>query len=189
MPSAEYDLRYVEAGLAAGKDYLLSQDLFGPLDAQPPAGELYYPRLTLGNLLLAMQRLRATCGSDRELERLRAVLAKKDEIRAQWRVAWERKAAWEFKARLNQWRNFIEEYRQEPEAHADRYGVESRLRVILHLIEIDLGKVEDQAQAELLHSLDLILSKRLTPAGFLWGPELQPAFPLETYWYLYGHLS
>ncbi|HEY5573072.1 MAG TPA: hypothetical protein VIK64_08690, partial [Anaerolineales bacterium] len=59
MPSAEYDLGYLRAAVAALEDYLMSNELYWPIGAASPAGEPDYPRLTLGGLLLAQKRAHA----------------------------------------------------------------------------------------------------------------------------------
>lgn len=59
MPSAEYDLGYLKAGISALENYLLSNDLYWPVGASSPSGEPAYPRLTLGGLLLAQKRAHA----------------------------------------------------------------------------------------------------------------------------------
>lgn len=187
MPTFAHEIGYLQAGLANLEPYLLSNVLYWPIDASPPAGEAPYPRLTLEGVLLARARLNAmrlTLSQQVELGRL---LPELDLVRSRWRVAWENKAAQAFGARLNLWRNFIEDYRQDPDAHQDRYAYEVRLRVMLHLLLPEAGSLPP-VQLELLAGLDLVLKNLLEQAGFIWDDHLQAGFPEKDFWYLYGRL-
>jgi hypothetical protein len=190
MPSPEYDLRYLRAGVDALDEYLLSNEIYWPVGANPPAGEPAYPQLTLGGLLLAKARLEALAGSAALSNEQQVGLANLEErmeaARTRWRVAWESKAAKEFGARLNLWRNFLEEYRENSGNNADRYSYEVSRRVQLHLLGLDAPL--SPAQVELLTGLDRLLEAIFLPDGFVWDPELARGFPKETYWYLYGRL-
>ena len=53
MPSPEYDLRYLKAGIEQLESYLLSSDVYWSIGTRAPAGETPYPQLTIGGLLLA----------------------------------------------------------------------------------------------------------------------------------------
>jgi hypothetical protein len=187
MPSAEHDLRYLEAGVDVLEDYLMSSDIFWPIGISAPSGERPYPQLTLGNLILSSARVHS-----RELNGTqRAKLAELDEqmgtIRTRWRVAWGRKAANEFRSRLNMWRNYLEEYRENPGGNYDRYAYEVRLRVVLHLLGVEAEDIPE-AEISLLGGLDNLLQAVFVPGGFVWEPELASGFPPDPYWYLYGSL-
>lgn len=187
MVSVEHDLGYLRVLSGELKDYLLSDHLFWPLESGPFFMGMRYPSLTLGGLLLALARARAYA-LDPERGALLARLERQIEaVRTRWRAAWERKAAREFPSRLNQWRNYLAEYRDNPEAHADYYPQEVKIRAMLTLLqaEVDRPRAED---LELLRSLDHLLRAALTPGDFVWESGLSPGFPPESYWYLYGVL-
>jgi hypothetical protein len=188
MPTTEYDLGYLRAGLAALENYLLSKELYWALGAGAPSGEPAYPPLTLGGLLLALARLHARPLSMVERDQLARMEEQIDDVRSRWRVAWERKAAQDFRARLNLWRNFLEDYRQNPGADADRYAYEVRNRIMLHLLAPEASDIPP-AETELLAGLDQLLRAVLVPGDFIWEKELAPGFPRNTYWYLYGTLK
>ena len=99
-----------------------------------------------------------------------------DTIHNHWMVAWEKKATRAYLARLNMWRNYLEEYQELPETHADRYPYEVRLRAFLTLIEKDRGKIDTDAGESLL-ALDNFLRAVLTPGNFIWGDEIKSEFP------------
>lgn len=187
MPSTAYDLRYVQAGVEQIENYLLSNDIYRPVGVNAPFGETPYPQLTLGVLLLASQRLRATAilpSQQAEATRLEMAL---QASRSHWRSAWGKKAAAEFHARLNLWSDFLQDYHKEPAAHYDRYPYEVGRRVVLELLlpeTIDLPEAERQ----LLAALDQALHAIFHPGSFVWEPGLRASFPQETYWYLYGEI-
>ncbi|MBN2147721.1 MAG: hypothetical protein JW726_10050 [Anaerolineales bacterium] len=187
MPSIDSDLRYFRAGLLALEDYLLSDELYWPIDVIPPAGEPAYPRLTLGNLLLTQARLLSRSLSFQQDADLTRLLSEFEVLNTCWRVAWEKKAYSSVRSRLNMWRNYLEEFRQDPEAHADRYAYEVRLRVILHLL-LPYALAITPAEQEMLNGLDKILGAALVTGDFIWEPALESGFPRMDYWYLYGYL-
>jgi hypothetical protein len=187
MPSSEYDLVYLRAGIQVLQEYLLSQEIYWAIGVSQPKGEPPYPQLTLGGIMLARARLKAhpnPPGIQSEVDHLESIL---DIIQNQWRVAFEKKASREYRSRLALWRDFIEEYRADPYNHFDRYVYEVSRRVILHLLKpysVDLN----QAELELLNGLDQILPAFLIPGDFIWEKDLVNGFPSPEYWFLYGNL-
>jgi hypothetical protein len=188
MPSAAYDLAYFLAGVAELDAYLLSKELYWPVGGKVPPGEPPFPRLTLGGLLLARRRLQAWPLSSVQSAQLNAAELRLDAARLRWRVAWENKAAHGFRARLALWRDFLEEYRQAPASHIDRYAYEVRRRVMLALLAKEVRAIPP-AEDELLKSLDGLLRSVLLPGEFVWEQPLAAAFPMEVFWYLYGRLK
>ena len=188
MPSPEYDLGYFEAGVDILDRYILSSDIYWPIGARPPGGELPYPQLTLGGLLLAQARLRSRPLSSHLYTKYNSLEGEFNAIRSRWRVAWEDKATNEFHARLFLWRDFLEDYRANHENNLDRYAYEVSRRVMLELLTPDAVQIP-QEEVELLEGLDKLLRTVFTPSEFVWDLELAPGFPLQTYWYLYGGLS
>lgn len=188
MPSYEYDIRYLEAGLDLLDEYLLSKEIYWPIGVAAPPGEPDLPRLTLGGLLLSLARARAASVSPAQQGQVYKLEARMNEIITKWRVAWEQKASQEFRARLNLWRDFLEEYRQNREGNADRYAYEVQRRVMLTLLN-EWPLEVPSAELDLLASLDQMLKAVWVPGDFIWDPILAPSFPAEHYWYLYGRLS
>jgi len=187
MPDAAYDLQYLKAGMGLLESYLFSQDVYWTIQASPPPGEPAYPSLTLGGLLLAQARLNSTELSDElrgERDHLRLEFGT---LQTRWRVAWEKKAAREFHARLNLWRDYLEEYRANPKSNADRYSYEVGRRVMLDLLE-PFARDVPLAEKEMLRGLDSLLRSVFLPDGFIWEDWLKAAFPAQPYWYLYGSL-
>jgi len=187
LPDFDADLNYLRAGLHSLEAYLLSNKLYWPIRIAQKSGEAPYPSLTLSGLLLARARMRAyhfSGSAQFELERMEGVF---DHLMSQWRVAWERKATREFTARLNLWRSYLEDYREQPENHADRYAYEVSRRVMLELL-LPYVPGPLQAEMETLKGLDGVLKSVFIPGEFIWGESLKDSFPSRTYWYLYGTL-
>jgi len=187
MPSVEYDLQYLQAGITTLEKYLLSGELYWPTDATAPAGEPPYPRLTLESLLLSYERLQAQALSLTQEASLAQYKQQLHTIRLHWLSAWRKKATRSFRSRLNLWRNYLDEYRYHPEANADRYPYEVRQRVMVYLLKSETDHL-DNLDIELLSNLDNLLKGILKPGKFVWSIELQTRFDRKTFWYLYGYL-
>ncbi len=187
MKSVEYDLRYLQAGVAELENYLLSNDVFWPADIRPPAGQPGYPQMTLGGMLLSRQRLMTYDKTPKETTQVSKIISEMDEIRVRWKVAWENKASRSFSVRVKMWRDYVEEYRLLPQDNADRYTYEVRLRAMLTLLKSEVG-AKSSAEIDLLSILDNYLDNVLITGSFIWEPELQAGFPENVYWYLYGRL-
>ena len=187
MAMTEDHLRYMEGGVEVLEDYLLSSEMYWSvgLPSSEPGMEL--PRLTMGGLFLARAIVRGSQLSVTQKERFERVKAKIDEMHTRWRVAWERKCQRSFSMRLTSWRDFLEEYRLQPDEHADRYKNAVRLRTMLQLELNELTQVEE-AELGLLSTMDKILRHVLQPGDFVWEVELAKGFPSEEYWFLYGYL-
>ena len=177
MTSLEKDRAYLEAGIPEFGDYLLSQELYWPITARG----YNLPRLTIGGILLAQTRLEA-----RE-ERIEKLAAQLDALRSKWRTAWETKAGREFQSRFGLWNNYLADYRHSPESHADAYPHEVRYRVMLQLLLDELSAPPPEREG--LFQLDGVLRVSFSSSDFIWEADLQPGFPREVYWFLYGKLK
>jgi hypothetical protein len=176
MTSARYDILYFQAGVDQLKDFLLVDDLFWPIGISAPFGEPPYPRLTVGGLLLSRERLIARrLPLDLESQFGKS-FSSMQSITSEWRNAWENKAARSFHMRLNMWRDFLEEYRKEPEVHANRYVYEVRLRVMLHLLELETNGI-GSAYLEMLSALDKVVKALMVNGDFICEAELRMDFP------------
>ena len=184
MVSIARDLVYLTVGVEQLETYLLSKELFWPLGSSADDGRAL-PRLTLGGLLLAQARLETRdLTVAHQAEYARAV-REIDSSRTRWRAAWGRKAARSFPSRLNQWKHYLDECQQNPQAHLAFYSQEVRIRVLLHLLEPQLD-IPSSAHLTALAGLDIRLKTCFEPGEFIWDADLQPGFPKDIYWYLYG---
>lgn len=185
VPEAEHDLRYLKSGIEQLEVYLLSQEVYQPIGISTSIGESPYPQLTLGNLLLAQKRARATVQTQFQRSEWNLLSQELEATRSHWRVAWGKKARAEFQARLNLWGEFLEEYGRDPEANFDRYGYEVGRRALLQILSAEVDDLKETNQ-ETLADMDRFLEKVFVPGEFIWGIKLASSFPSMPYWYLYG---
>ena len=174
MPSPFQDISYFRAGLESLERYLLSDELFWSLD-----GDL--PKLTIGGMLLDGKRL-SVVSNQHEWTILSDRL---DFLRSKWRSAWERKAGHEIHARLNLWKNYLQELREKFDP--DNYSQQVQWRVMLQLLGCESPALAEELKT--LPVLDSILKSHWLPGGFIWDVKLSIAFPEGQYWYLYGSLK
>lgn len=187
MPTFDSDFQFILSALDQLESYLLTKDIYRPIGIRAPKGEPPYPQFTLGSLLLAKERAQVTAQSPVEKAQLTRKLNELEAIHSKWRSAWGSKASAEFRSRLKLWSDYLSEYRDEPEAHEDRYAYEISRRVMLELLQPDTIDLPS-ADEELLLVLDNMLRAVFAPGEFLWDDPLRMAFPKEDYWYLYGFL-
>jgi hypothetical protein len=187
MPSVEFEIAYLQAGVPLLESYLLSNDLYRSIGSPAPGGQSAFPQLTIGSLLLSQARLNARRLDERQRSGLAAIDQELYACQYRWRTAWDRKSAQEFSARLKLWGDFLGEYRLSPENHSDRYAYEVRRRVMLELLT-PFVQNQRPAEMELLSGLDTLLTSVLVAGKFIWEPDIAEGFPPERYWYLYGSM-
>lgn len=187
MASADYDLGYLENAVALLKEYLLSKEIYWKINASSPPGEPGYPSLTLGAILLSQERLAARDLLPNQKDRQFNVQRKIEQIRMKWRTAWGGKAREEFRSRLDLWRNYLEEFRQDPDGNYDRYPYEVSRRVMLQLLSTEADHIPE-AQGQMLFGLDRILEGVMLPGDFVWDDALESGFSDHEFPYLYYHL-
>jgi len=167
MSQPQHDRWFVEEALPQLQEYLLADELYWAL-----GGNL--PRLTPGNLLLALKRLEAV-----DPHSAWTLRGKLDSIQGQWRSAWEKKTAYETASRLRLWSQFLTEQYHDEGPHRAHYAASVRERVILELLN---------CEAPHLAELDALLRARFVPGSFVWHEAFQNVFPQSKFWYLYGSL-
>jgi hypothetical protein len=185
----DHHLDLVSAMLEEMEDYLLSAEVFWPLDRRTRRGTSPFPRLTLGTLLITFDQLRA---AEQDMDPAqdaahRRLMMRMDLLRMKHAVAMEIKATREGATRLNLWRAFVTELEESP-SRAGNYAYEVRHRVMLsRLTELapespGLRKTIDNVQA-----VDRRLRRLFKRNAFVWDTSLQPIYPQQLYWYLYGY--
>ena len=168
------------------EEYLKSDVLYWHVAEPNPLGS-HMPQLTIGALLEAITRANAaqdelTPGQRQELETARAG---HDRIRAAHAALYVSRAIHELHGRLHAWQaNLADEGRKTKVFYAQ----DARVRAKIFLLENALGAdvpAEIQKQRE---QVDLELFEVFVPGEFIWDARLQPAFPKDPCWWLYGHL-
>jgi hypothetical protein len=190
------DWLLLEAGASELQDYLLSDELFWPVQAIPHAADTQELRLTNGNLLLSIARLGVVELSPQDRQRYETFAVTCEKTRTQWRVKWQKKSQREFQSRFRTWRNFLTELissmvggssnQDETSILQQQYVSQVRLRVILQLLVEDTPQLE--GEEDLLTDLDKRMQTLMVRGQFLWDEVYRQRFPEQTYWFLYSGL-
>ena len=188
MPDFAYYRVYLQAGLREAERYLLSNELFWPLNIMPGSDQPGYPYLTAGGLLLYARFARGMAVTPSQQGAFRKIEIEIEALQTRWQVAWEKKTAWEFESRLRQWGNVLKDIRVDPEDNIPYYRYEVRLRVLLDLLEEQVDEIDPALQAH-LDSLDILLRALFKSGDFIWATGLASSFPVKDYWYLWGTLK
>jgi hypothetical protein len=167
------DRKLISASIAELDDYLNSQVMFWRIPRQRLM-------LTPGNLLLAL--LCTSQDQVKELISARDTISKLTEKR---RVAWEEKVLKEIPLRLNQWKGYMEDYREGGTIDPN-FPYSVRVRVIITLLIAQARFVSPKFITQ-LDELDSSLNRLAIPGGFIWPTELGALFPQSTYPFLYLH--
>jgi hypothetical protein len=172
------DLAYLQLALPDLKNYVQSRELYGAL---PYERHHSIPPLTIGNVLLAMRRIEGWA----DLETCIPLKKEIEIVKEPNFTIWRRKVAREFSSRLAALSVWLE---QEPEVRQQGYTDFLHNRAVLTLLqqEIEASKL---AEFDQLQALDQRIQTLLEPAGFQWETEIEKAFPIETFWFLYRKMS
>lgn len=189
MPVLDQEKLYLREAIEGLEEYLISERLYGGLSL--PASGLRtaaMSRLTLGNLLLVLARLRAGCpeGSAFKPE-LVQLESKIHAAQARWPANWDRKIEQEIPVRLKSWEMYLGEYWQDRPAHARVYPAQVRERAILQLLGDNRTGALSEFRTE-IDGLDRRLKVDLVEAPFVWEADLAGGFLPDPYWFLYGRL-
>ncbi len=188
MHPAGYDLDLVEAMVEELEDFLLSGEVFWPLQRRAGAGEPPFPQLSLGGLLVTLDELEAIEPdlSPELAARLQQVRGHVDALRAKWASAIQRKAARELHNRTNLWRAYLSDLDDGPRA-AELYPQEVRQRVMAARLEAAAGDSAEAASSRrALGEADSRLRRRFNPGPFVWDRRLARVYPASKFWFLYG---
>jgi hypothetical protein len=183
--SIERDLKEAEAMASALVPYIYETTLYANIGGLFNSGTL--PSLTLGALLLRLNRLAHLALTGSQLDRLRAAQAQYDEVARQWKQHHDDKLVREALSRLNAMNTFFEECRDQPRSCAPNYPPELARRTIVE----ELRRALEQraiVSAELdskTRQIDGKLRRYVVAASFQWDTQLEAAYPAQTYWWLY----
>ena len=184
-------LSRLEAFLEEIERYLLSQEVFWPLDARGAKRDPSQTRLTVGNVLLLQDSLGAAEGdmTASEVTRWRRCRDAWGAVLLTWRSAVEKKAARELRARLRLWEAYLEDIEQGQRDRAD-YATEVRNRALAcRLVDLLLPAGEMEPAIRELDALDRRLRAFFQFGGFVWPPYMRGMYPRDRFWFLYGQLQ
>lgn len=181
------DLAFIQAAAEEFEDYLLSKEIYWPM--QSKRGQPALPLLSTGGLVLARVRLGALERSlpasaamvlERSISRIQA-------LRARWASVVARKIVAEARSHLNLWRSYLEDLAESPRPNLDRYPEDIRERVLLALLASQPeSALLDATYRREVGRLDQELRSRFREGEFLWDSRLKSAFPRPDFWFLYG---
>ncbi len=180
------DVRAVEAMANGLVPYVYEDELYGLMPSN-------LPRLTVGSLLMRLQRLQVLGDQLTETQRtvLAAALKKVDEVRQEWHVAFTGKIKREFKARVEALEQYLGECADNLRACADNFPSNMEKRVMIeHLYREaeQLGEMSDDLKSR-LPALDGAIRRFAEPSDFRWDARLEPVYPRDDFWYLYSAVS
>lgn len=183
--NVDRDLAFIQEMADDIKDYLLGSELYEQLMSR----DFMLPMGTLGGLFLRLHRLRALADqmSDEQQVAFETAAGHVEVELDRWAVQAMEKVQREIKARLHNWHDFLLELERDPIRHTSEYPTQVEGRTILDLLVEYAG---DEAPPETetdLRAADVKLRDNTQFGDFVWGEEMQPAFPRERFWWLYLH--
>lgn len=179
------DIIILEAMVVEIEEYLMSDVLFWPLMKSS------LPRLTLGGYLMRQHRL-AALGElldEDEEQRLQEAMDQFNEALVERVVRFEEKAHVELRARLRQWSEYLKDLKRESSGYRQNYATAVEIRAMIEALLDKLKMPPYRLQEKILEQLivyDRVLSSAWRSGDFVWPEEWKPAYPKETYWWLYG---
>jgi len=182
-----FDFEYINAALEELQEYLVSDKLFWPLRGHAFSGSQAFSQLTLGGILLALARSRARAITPESAVKVDSLESNVDVIRDQWQAAWRDKTNWEFRSRLRQWGNYMDEIQRDLQEFGAYYNNEVRIRSVLSLLSGQTNRI-DEGDMSNLNKLDQRLYAQFVPGDFIWEEGLRGGFPKKEYWFLWGNL-
>jgi hypothetical protein len=148
------------------------------------------PSLTIGALLMRLHRLKKLEGHLNSAQKatLTNIEMLHDDVRQRQTGRYHEKVVNEAGARLRALEAFFAECEDDPQTCAESYLPEAQRRTIvqdivdaLHRYNLPLIDFDNT-----LRQRDTQLRRFTSPSDFIWSAELQPAYPQETYWWLYA---
>lgn len=180
-----HDLAVMEAMVAYTEPYLTSDV------TQWDMGRAGMPSMTIGGVL--MRRHRLLLLRDHLNEDARARLAEAnasfDRLVADRIVRLEQRADVELQARMREWTHYLHDLTSAVAARSEHYRHVADTRVVIgHLVDL-LSQSPYRLGAHVpddVAACDRRLKADWSPGDFIWPNVWEPAYPRETYWWLYG---
>ncbi|MEZ4644403.1 MAG: hypothetical protein R3E31_17010 [Chloroflexota bacterium] len=179
------DLGVLVAMAAEMDDYLREDVLFWRM-MQPGM-----PMLTLGGYLMRQHRLLALRAllADDEVMQLETAVAQFNAALQEKVVRTEEKAHTELGARLRQWHEYLRDADWRRNSLDPNYDTAVETRAMIDALVALLQTAPYQMQPQILAQIaqvDQVLRAMWVAGAFVWPDAWQPAYPQDTYWWLYG---
>lgn len=187
--SFEQDLQEAEAMTGSLESYLTGDDLYGSVGGGL-FGSRQMPSLTVGALEMRLRRLNELRMQldPEQRERLAAVTDRRDAIRNEWRLHYEKKLLREANSRLDSLGHYFQDVAQNMDSAAATYRPEQLKRTIVEEIRrvMDALNITSEEIDQKVRFVDNRLQGiALEHTDFLWASELEPAYPKKDFWWLY----
>jgi hypothetical protein len=181
--SIDLDLKEVQVMVDNLIPYIYEDELYGRVNL--PAA-----RLTPGAILLRLRRLKVLRGqmSAEQIAQLNSIETVCEGTRKEWNVAFNKKLVHEAESRLRDVQTYLNECKDDPRLCASAYTPEALRRTIVAEILSVLPNT-DANYARLTTSAKVVdsgLRRYAREDSFIWAEALRPAYPQETFWWLYG---
>ncbi len=181
--SLDNDLNILERFAELTPTYLSSEALFYPTGPN-------IPEMTFGGILLRQHRLLLLKHLLHlpEQYRLDVAIANFQAALDNNIVRFEKKCYRELSARLRQWKEYLRDLQQDKSVFSYyKSAVEPRVMIDVILQQLNLPPYSPpEYTQERVLKLDVLLQMRWLDGAFVWHEAWQPAYPHETFWYLYG---
>jgi len=190
--AAEYDvlkndLAVLEAMVDGMSNYLAGDVTWWDM------GRAEMPLLTIGGHLMRRRRLGTLEYLLQDTERAALSAANKtyDEIVNSQIVRFEERALFELGSRIREWTVYLRDLAVSKRLAADteRYSYLADTRIVMGELVVKLSNPPFQLSGHIptdIAALDNRMRFRWTSGAFIWSPVWIPAYPKETYWWLYG---
>ena len=191
MLDAKMELNYLYEAVPLLDKYLESKELFWQLPGISRDPGNAFGALTIGVTLLMLKRVKARSLSEKLAVERGDYETRIFQSKIHNEKAWMKKVGQDFTNRTRLWEKYLNEYHDDMLATVSSYPTHVSQRVIMQLLweEQDSSSLLLTPLQFMIQTMDAVLKKFFLPGGFIWDPELQPGFPEDTYWYLYGTLS
>ncbi len=183
----ERDVEVLAAMAANLTPYLYENEIYG---AMP--GDL--PRLTLGGLLLRLHRLTAleTILSPNQQHTVQDARLNFEAEVTKWAVHYEKKLQAELSSRLAALSQFLSECQENRANCVAGYPVQAEKRTMIEHLKAAAQENDvfgDDLAARLVH-VDQQIRRVVESDEFIFSdPRLLPAYPADTFWWLYSHIA
>ena len=167
--------------------YLRGNQLYGSV-----GGGLSFqrmPALTVGALELRLRRLGLLAQAADQRQKLEALAAQRDAVRAEWPLHYRRKLLWEANSRLDTLQNYLHDMAGNPAQAARNWQPELLRRSIVEELRRVMTQLElvDAALDVKVRSSDGLLTLIADePCDFQWDSQLQPVYPAPDFPWLYS---
>lgn len=182
------DLIFLRASIPELQAYMLSKEVFWPVYYGQQQSSTSISKLTLGNLYLAFERLKALSLPDPITHDLETLDQEFQQFQSQWKANLSKKGADEIATRITLWNNYLNEIDKRGFFNRSEYANNVRWRVIVQLL-IEQDVPISFSAREKLRVCDGYLKKNFHKSEFVWQEPYSHKFGPEKFWYLYMTLS